>query len=145
MSIPHAGRFKCPHCDQIVEAAEASSESIRSDELPGRAAKKEVDNGIGWWTAVKILAWIIFVLPGVAAIIVAIFSVYIGSQNVELGGVSVMVALSAGIGGAVFIAIGWGLMRWGISAEYTLVCGDCGNPATKTSILCPACKANFHG
>lgn len=145
LALPHAGHFSCPKCGQRIEVGNAPDLPSWSTPPP-RAKKLKVTNGLGWWTAVTVIGWLL-VLPGIGLLlfsalsIVTAFSEPAGKPDAQTAGL--VIAFGFGAPGLVMSLVAFGLFNWAESGRSTLVCGNCRNQTTKHAKLCPSCRADF--
>jgi hypothetical protein len=131
-TAPGFGRFICPHCSNPVEIG--NSEAI---------GKTRVDNGLGWWTIISLVAWLLFLLPGVLFLSAVIFNLFVAHQSQQnmAGGEGIGLVMAAV--GIVILTIGLAMRSWAMSGKFSIVCGKCGNKTTKAAMICATCGADF--
>jgi predicted RNA-binding Zn-ribbon protein involved in translation (DUF1610 family) len=128
LEVPGVGRFHCPNCGQHVEVAGEKNEVT---------LKRKIDNGLGWWSLLDLIAWLMFFLPGGFCVFAFVFNVATKQA------VDAVLSFLIGAVGVILILIGSAIHKWASSGHYSVVCANCGNNTTKTAIMCAACKMKF--
>jgi hypothetical protein len=147
LALPSLGHFTCPKCGQHIGVGQEFTTPL--DPLPPmpqpRVQKLTVSNGLGWWTAVQVCAFLFFLLPGIPLLLFAVFCVAMGfaDSGGQNAGYGVAAGLMIGIPGFILSLVGYALNRWADSVRNTLICGECRNPTTKHAKICASCKATF--
>ncbi len=133
------GRVECPSCGQPFEIG-------TTPDVVHVAEKEEVNNGLGWWTAVTVLAASILIpsiILFIGLVVIIIGEVAFpgtGTNSTDrMGGMALLMMIPAGIS----IAVGEGLRAWAKSKKFTLVCSECGHDTTKHAKVCAQCKTEF--
>jgi hypothetical protein len=122
----------CPGCGERLRLPAQSDER--------RANRIQQGRGFGWWSAVKLVCALLFLLPGVGGVL------FFGSMFVTGGypGSTLAFAMMLGLGSLVWFLVGAFLYHWAERARTQWVCSDCGNVVARYSRLCPSCKASLH-
>jgi hypothetical protein len=123
---------ECPACSQTLTLPAQFDE-------PRHANRIQQGRGFGWWSAVKLVCFFVFLLPGFCGVL------FFGSMFVTGGypGSTLAFAMMLGLGSLVWFLIGGFLYHWAERARTQWVCSDCGNPVARYSRLCPACHSNL--
>jgi DNA-directed RNA polymerase subunit RPC12/RpoP len=121
----------CPGCGSRLQLPAQSDER--------RASRIQQGRGFGWWSAVKLVCALLFLLPGFCGVL------FFGSMFVTGGypGSTLAFAMMLGLGSLVWFMIGGFLYHWAERARTQWVCSDCGNPVARYSRLCPTCHAHL--
>lgn len=156
LAITEEGKCACPHCGQTIQVTEEKLPEDSPFSPPEKSPviariKTRANNGLGWWTTVRVFAWTFLIIPAglmAFALAASLIVPFIASwrmpfsERIDTLGFCL---IGAGIVSIilVFLAMGIGFLKWASTSQYPLVCNVCGNLTNKHAKRCSTCAVEF--
>jgi hypothetical protein len=121
-----AGRFACSACGGHVH--------LEGEVAQRTTGKLRAKRGWGWWSFLRLAAWLFFLGPCFLLYLGMIASAVMGNGlGHDVGIIALLTAIPATIGAVMERVASRARMDW--------ICEACGNRVHKHARLCPTCRA----